>query len=146
LWNLYWAKLSSDAWRLVTASLLFPQMLRYSKRRKLPPNFFAGVSVESQDYISRIDVLREVDVEIRFISAEPLLSPLDLNLEGIHWVIAGGETTLKLLDSQKRAKRALVDYDLKTKKWTPRQDRYHWITEIRDQCIAADVPFFGVAE
>lgn len=118
------------------------EMLRYSNRRKLPPNFWAGVSVESQDYISRIDLLREVDVEIRFVSAEPLLSPLDLNLEEIHWVIAGGETGQHLLNPRTRAKRALADYDPKTKKWNPRQDRYHWITEIRDQCIDAGVPFF----
>lgn len=117
-------------------------MLRYSRRRKLPDNFWAGVSVETQCFTRRVDILREVDAKIRFISAEPLLSPLTLNLDGIHWVIAGGESGHHLSDSEIRAKRALVDYDSKNKKWRPRQDRYYWITALRDHCLEAKVAFF----
>ena len=56
---------------------------------------------------------------VRFLSCEPLLGPLDLDLEGIHWVIAGGE-------SGPRA----------------RPMRPEWARSIRDQCLAAGVPFF----
>ena len=49
--------------------------------------------VESNDYAWRADFLRQVPAAVRFISAEPLLGPVDeLNLEGLHWVITGGES------------------------------------------------------
>ena len=51
-----------------------------------------GVSVENQDYVHRVDYLRRVPAEVRFLSCEPLLGPLELDLEGIHWVIVGGES------------------------------------------------------
>jgi protein gp37 len=55
-------------------------------------NIWVGVSVESQQYTSRVDSLRHVPAKIRFLSCEPLLSSLNLNLEGIDWVIVGGES------------------------------------------------------
>ena len=74
-------------------------MLAYSRRRRLPPNFWAGVSIENERYAHRADLLRQVDAEVRFISAEPLLGPLDLDLTGIHWVIVvvspGGTCTTR---------------------------------------------------
>ncbi len=52
-----------------------------------------GVSVESPTYYSRIHHLQRVDAAVRFLSCEPLLGPLpDLPLDGIGWVIAGGES------------------------------------------------------
>jgi protein gp37 len=63
--------------------------------RTLPwrPHIWAGVSVESDRYVWRADQLREVPSHVRFISAEPLLGPLDqLDLTGIQWVITGGES------------------------------------------------------
>jgi protein gp37 len=52
-----------------------------------------GVSVERQDYWSRVDDLRTTKAHVRFLSLEPLLGPIELtNLGGIHWVIAGGES------------------------------------------------------
>jgi protein gp37 len=57
------------------------------------PNVWLGTSVESEDYVHRIDVLRQVPACVRFISFEPLLAPIrDPNLAGIHWVIVGGES------------------------------------------------------
>ena len=54
-----------------------------------------GVSVENADALPRVEHLREVPAAVRFLSCEPLLGPLDgLNLNGIHWVIAGGESGL----------------------------------------------------
>ncbi len=84
-----------------------------------PDNVWMGVSVENQRWTSRIDDLRTVPAAVRFLSCEPLLGPLDLNLEGIHWVIVGGE-------SGPGARRMKPE----------------WAREIRDQCGRAGVPFF----
>ena len=64
-----------------------------------PPNLWMGVSVESSKYRFRLDHLRQVGAAVRFVSAEPLLGPLhDLDLDGIHWLIAGGESGAHALD------------------------------------------------
>jgi len=79
-----------------------------------------GVTVESADYLKRIDALRTVPAAVRFLSLEPLLEPLpDLDLQAIHWVIAGGESGPGA-----------------------RPMKAEWVTDIRDQCLAAGVPFF----
>ena len=84
-----------------------------------PENVWMGVSVENQRWTSRIDDLRRVPAAVRFLSCEPLLGPLDLDLDDVHWVIAGGE-------SGPRA----------------RPMRPEWALAVRDQCVAASVPFF----
>ena len=84
-----------------------------------PSNVWMGVSVENQRFMSRVDDLREVSAEVRFLSCEPLLGALDLDLKGIHWVIAGGES-----GPGARA----MDPD--------------WVRGVRDQCESAGVPFF----
>ena len=85
-----------------------------------PPNIWMGVSVETDLYRSRIDDLRRTGAHLKFVSLEPLLGPLqDLELDGIGWVIVGGE-------SGPRA----------------RPMRPEWVTDIRDQCSQAQVPFF----
>lgn len=58
-------------------------------------NIWVGVSVENQQYTHRIDALRQVPSKVRFLSCEPLLGSLHLNLEGIDWVIVGGESGYK---------------------------------------------------
>lgn len=84
------------------------------------PNIWMGVSVESPKYAFRIDHLRQTGARIKFLSLEPLLAPLGkLNLSGIDWVIVGGE-------SGPRARSMDVA----------------WAREIRDQCVASNVPFF----
>lgn len=117
-------------------------MLRYSRRRRLPSNFWAGTSIESCLYAARADILRQVQAEVRFISAEPLLSPLvpALKLDGLHWVITGGESGLHLKDAALRGRRGLAE--LVDGRWVPRADRAHWITDLRDACVAAGVKFF----
>jgi protein gp37 len=85
-----------------------------------PANVWMGVSVESADYVERIDQLREVDARVRFLSLEPLLGPLPaLDFTGIAWVIVGGESGPGA-----------------------REVRAEWVREIRDQCVAARVAFF----
>ena len=57
------------------------------------PNIWMGVSVETEKYRSRIDDLRGTSAQLKFLSLEPLLGPLhELDLEGIDWVIVGGES------------------------------------------------------
>ena len=119
-------------------------MLRYSKRRKLPANFWAGVTIESQRYVDeRLALLRQVDVEIRFVSAEPLLTSIDFGgLAGIHWVIGGGESGPHLFDAKMRETRGLVDYLPDAPRWRPQPERIEWARSMRDQCEAEDVAFF----
>ncbi|MBI4202541.1 MAG: phage Gp37/Gp68 family protein [Chloroflexi bacterium] len=94
------------------------RMLRYPG--PWPANAWAGVSVESQRYAWRIDVLRKVPAAVRFLSIEPLIGPIaDLNLHDIHWVIVGGESG--------PGHRPIDPC---------------WVRTIRDQCIAQKVPFF----
>jgi len=87
---------------------------------KWPANVWMGVSIENRRWVKRADSLRAVSSAVRFISAEPLLGPLEgLDLNGIHWVIAGGE-------SGSRHRPVHVD----------------WIRDVRERCRAAGVPFF----
>lgn len=96
------------------------RLSRLSKELDWQPNIWMGVSVENQDYTFRIDYLRETGAHIKFLSLEPLLGPLrGLNLEGIDWVIVGGESGPGA-----------------------RPMRREWVLEIRDQCLKAGVPFF----
>ncbi len=83
-------------------------------------NIWMGVSVENSKYISRIDDLARVPAAVRFLSLEPLLGPLQkINLDGIDWVIVGGESGPGA-----------------------RPMRPEWVKDIRDQCNASAVPFF----
>ena len=83
-------------------------------------NIWMGVSVENESYTYRIDHLRDTGAAIKFLSLEPLLGPLDnLRLDGIDWVIVGGESG--------PGARAM---------------KSEWVVSIRDQCVEAGVPFF----
>lgn len=92
---------------------------RYSYSN-VPVHIWLGVSVEDGTKLSRVQHLSETPVPIRFLSIEPLLGPISaLPLENIGWVIVGGE-------SGPRARPMKPD----------------WVRQIRDQCLAAGVPFF----
>ena len=85
-----------------------------------PVNVWMGVSVENQDYIFRIDHLRQTGANVKFLSLEPLLGPLpSLCLQGIQWVIVGGESGPKA-----------------------RPMKESWVLDIREQCDTAGVPLF----
>lgn len=66
--------------------------VRYCATRKLPANLWLGVSVEAQPYVGRVDELRKIEAAVRFLSIEPMLSDLTLNLADVGWVIVGGES------------------------------------------------------
>jgi protein gp37 len=85
-----------------------------------PPNIWMGVSIENRRFVHRADRLREVPAAVRFISAEPLLGPLDgLDLTGIGWLIAGGESGPR-----------------------HRPVRAEWVRGLRDRCLDEGVAFF----
>jgi len=97
-------------------------LLNYDKEGLLDwtDNIWMGVSVESEKVMKRIDLLRQTNARLKFLSCEPLISPLpNLNLEGIDWVIVGGESGK-----------------------TPRPMKKEWVMEIMEQCKNKDVPFF----
>ncbi len=74
------------------------RLSQLAPRLQWPSNIWMGVTVESKDYIDRIDSLRLVGAAVRFLSLEPLLSAMpNMDLTGIDWVIAGGEVCLSLL-------------------------------------------------
>jgi len=83
-------------------------------------NIWMGTSVENSQYVERVRILKKVPARIRFLSIEPLLGAIPrLPLKGIHWVIVGGESGpgARPMDPS-------------------------WARKIRDQCLAAKVPFF----
>lgn len=84
-----------------------------------PDNLWAGVSIETQNYTFRADHLRQVPAAIRFISAEPLLGPLEVDLSGIDWLIVGGESGAGA-----------------------RPIEAQWVRDLRDNAIAANTAFF----
>jgi protein gp37 len=84
------------------------------------PHIWMGVSVESEKYLSRVDDLRQTNACLKFLSLEPLLGPVPkIDLEGIDWVIVGGESGPKA-----------------------RPMDPGWVKEIRDKCISSNIPFF----
>lgn len=120
-------------------------MLKFSKERKLPSNFWAGTTIENDRMKFRLDILKEIDAEIRFVSAEPLINKLTFNdgdLDDISWVITGGESGSHLYKEAVAERRALVKYDRVIHKWIVRECRKNWIRDIRDMCIKSDTKFF----
>lgn len=85
-----------------------------------PSHIWQGVSVENQAYTKRVFYLQKVPAAVRFLSVEPLLRPItSLPLDGIHWVIVGGESGPR-----------------------HRPIKQEWVRDIRKQCLRARVPFF----
>lgn len=96
------------------------RLLELSPQLPWAPNIWQGVSVEDANVTYRIDHLRQVPARVRFLSIEPLIGPLDgLHLEGIHWVIVGGESGPGA-----------------------RPMEPEWVQSIRDQCLENKVAFF----
>jgi len=94
------------------------RLAEIAQRLPWPPNVWMGVSVELQRWTVRAEFLKRVPATIRFLSVEPLLGPVVLNLEGLDWVIVGGE-------SGARARRMQPE----------------WARVVRDQCLDAGVCF-----
>lgn len=83
-------------------------------------NIWMGVSVENEKVKNRIDLLRQTGARVKFLSCEPLIGSIpDMNLNGIDWVIVGGESGRK-----------------------PRPMNEEWVADIKNQCLDSDVAFF----
>lgn len=96
------------------------RMAELSDKLEFTPNIWMGVTVENAAYKWRLDELRKVPSAVRFVYTEPLLGPIpDMNLDGIHLVVCGGESGPDF--------RFMQD---------------DWARGIRDQCVAEDVAFF----
>ena len=96
------------------------RLLELDELIEWPENVWMGASVETASYAHRIDHLRQTGASIKFLSLEPLLAPLPhLNLQGIDWVIVGGESGPDA-----------------------RPMRKAWVIDIRDQCEVEQVAFF----
>ena len=102
------------------SSLMRDYLRRRYQDTSPPSHIWLGVSIENDRARSRADHLREAPAAVRFLSIEPLIGPVGvLNLRGIHWVIAGGE-------SGPNARPMQVE----------------WARDVRDQCAGQGVPFF----
>lgn len=96
------------------------RMLALSPELPWSPHIWMGVTVESGEYLTRINDLRRTKAHVKFLSMEPLLGPVPtLDLGGIDWVIVGGESGPGARPMAKS-----------------------WVTAIREQCLVAHVPFF----
>jgi protein gp37 len=96
------------------------RLAELAPRLPWPNNVWVGATIENNRWVHRADYLRRVPAAVRFISAEPLLGPLpDLNLDGIAWLIAGGESG-----------------------HIRRPPKAEWFLELRDRCVEAGVSFF----
>jgi protein gp37 len=96
------------------------RLLHLSGQINWPPNVWVGVSVEDNRYRWRIQCLRLTNAAIKFLSLEPLLAPMcSLDLDGIDWVIVGGESGPGA-----------------------RPMRAEWVRDLRDQCHEEGIPFF----
>jgi len=106
-----------------TYQILTKRSLRLSRmadKIEWPENVWMGVSVENSDHLDRVDHLRDVPAAVRFLSCEPLLGSLKgIDLAGIGWVIAGGESGPHY-----------------------RPMELSWARDIRDACRSDNVPFF----
>jgi protein gp37 len=96
------------------------RLRRVADKLQWPSNVWMGVSIEEPKVLGRIDDLRAVPAAVRFLSCEPLIAGLPgMNLDGIDWVIVGGESGPH-----------------------HRPIESAWVEDIREQCEAAEVPFF----
>jgi protein gp37 len=96
------------------------RMLKISNALNWTSNIWLGVTVENKRFQSRILELQEAPASVKFLSLEPLLGPIpNLQLKGIDWVIVGGESGPGAREMKK-----------------------HWVADVRDKCLAVDVPFF----
>lgn len=96
------------------------RMLELSPYLPWPENIWLGVTVESGKYLYRVDNLKKTPARVKFLSIEPMIGPVDgLVLDGIDWVIVGGESGhhARIIDKE-------------------------WAISVRDNCAESDVPFF----
>ena len=96
------------------------RMLELAPHLPWAENIWLGVTVESGKYLYRVENLRKTDAKTKFLSIEPMIGPVDgLVLDGIDWVIVGGESGQQSRIIEKS-----------------------WVITVRDACTSSNVPFF----
>ncbi len=96
------------------------RMEEYFRNRRIPINAWLGVTVENIKALKRIEYIRRLSANVKFLSCEPLLEDLgDINLDGINWIIVGGESGVSARPMDER-----------------------WVLNIKEQARQNDVPFF----
>ena len=97
-------------------------LLKHHKKLKWTHNIWMGVSVENEKVMKRIELLRQTDARVKFLSCEPLIGPIsNMNLQGIDWVIVGGESGR-----------------------SPRPMDVDWVLDIQQQCENFSTKFFFI--
>ena len=95
-------------------------LLKYAPELNFTDNIWVGVSVENQDNVWRMDYLKQVPARIKWLSIEPLIGEItDIDLNGINWVVVGGESGSD---------------------FRPMEEE--WAVYLRDKCQELNVPFF----
>jgi protein gp37 len=111
------------------------EMVRFSKKRKFPKNAWAGVTIEEESQMPRMDILRDVNADIRWVSMEPLIGHVSwMYLEKIDWIVTGGESGSHLWNPVEQDKRGMVTYDKATKKWSPKPESVEMVENIYYNC------------
>ena len=83
-------------------------------------NIWMGVTVEANDYVKRVDYLRNIDAKVKFLSVEPLIASVDnIDYTSIDWVIVGGESG-----------------------YGCREIKEEWVIEVKEKCNKRNIPFF----
>ena len=96
------------------------RVVQLDERLRWAPNIWLGTSIESEQWLGRLDALKQTGAHTKFLSLEPLLGALpNLSLDAVDWVIVGGESGpgARPMDAA-------------------------WVRDIRDNCIENKVPFF----
>jgi protein gp37 len=131
----FWHENAQDEWRIEALGVMASTPHQYQVLTKrpehiapflerqalhIPDNVWIGATIERGDFLHRIDTLRGVPARIRFLSVEPLIGPIGrMNLDGIQWVIGGGESGPGA-----------------------RSMKAEWARELRDECTRQGVAFF----
>lgn len=111
------------------------EMYKFSKYRPFPKNAWAGVTIEDASQLSRLNVLKKVNAEVKWISMEPLITAMPwMDLKGIDWIVTGGESGSHLWDDYNQHTRAMAAYLRPEKKWFPKPDAVNAIEVIRANC------------
>ena len=94
--------------------------IKFNNKVNWTPNIWLGTSIENSQVINRAEILKLSDAKIKFLSCEPLLGSIkEIDLNGLDWIIVGGE-------SGKKA----------------RPMKEEWVLEIRDLCLVNGISFF----
>lgn len=120
------------------------ELLAWMRRvgRRVPESVWVGTTIGHPKRVGRIDHLRQfrdLGARVLFVSAEPLLGELDLDLRGIDWIITGGESGRHASSSIELDTRFLVrrGWEEGEARWVPRESRMDWVRSLRDRADLA---------